>query len=105
MKAVSKFRKGLLSSTIKRKRAASLGVCLGLALIGFALVGATFAEPWFSESKYAYFSGDINSCDEEIGAWADGEVHLSPENHVLGEDPFVNLFCVTQTPYPDLENE
>jgi len=101
---MDRFRKGLLKTTIKRERAVSLGVCLCLMLMGFALVGATFAEPWFSESKYAYFLGDINSWDEEIDTWADGDVHLYPETGVLGDDPVANIFCVTQIPYPDIKN-
>jgi hypothetical protein len=46
------------------KRAAWLGICL--VLMGFTLVDVAFAEPWFSESNYAYFSGEVDSWDEEF---------------------------------------
>lgn len=70
------------------KRASLLGVCLGLALMVFALVGVTFAESWFSESNYAYFIGDVDSWDEE---WAEGIVCVSPENSCFGDEPDVTV--------------
>lgn len=68
------------------KRASLLGVCLGLALMVFAIVGVTFAESWFSESNYAYFIGDVDSWDEEL---AEGIVCVYPENSCLGDEPSV----------------
>jgi len=78
-----------LKLAMERKRAIFLSVYLGFALMGFTLVNVTFAEPWFSESRYGYFIGEINSWDEQ---WATGIVCVAPENtsvHAFGDDPHV----------------
>lgn len=68
------------------KRAVWLGVCL--VLMGFTLINVAFAEPWFSESSYAYFLGDVDSWDEE---WAEGMVCVYPENSCFGDEPRVTV--------------
>jgi len=84
---MSKFRKGLFKTANKRKSAVSLGVCLCLALMGFALVSATFAEPWFSESNYAYFFGKVSSWSPEwIDESFEGTVIVG-SNTRIGDDP------------------
>lgn len=82
------------------KRAMLLSVYL--ALMGFALIGAAFAGTWFSESNYAYFTGDIDSWTEEIDSWTDGQVRVNRENDVPGDDPCVSMFCATKNPDPSI---
>ncbi|MDH5747048.1 MAG: hypothetical protein OEZ21_08865 [Candidatus Bathyarchaeota archaeon] len=83
---MGKHRKEWLKPTAKREKAVLSGVCLGFVLMGFALFGAAFAEPWFSESRYAYFIGDVDSWDEE---GAEGMVCVYPENSCIGDEPGV----------------
>jgi len=86
---VGEYGEELFKPAMKRVNAALLGACLVLALVGFVLVSATFAEPWFSESRYGYFIGEIDSWD---GEWATGIVCVAPKNasvYAYGDDPHV----------------
>ncbi len=99
---MGKHIKEWLNPTAKREKAVLSGVCLSFVLMGFVLFSAAFAEPWFSESRYAYFVGDIDSWDEEIDSGVDGQVRVDPENGVPGDDPYASVFCATKNPDPSI---
>jgi hypothetical protein len=72
------------------EKAMVLALFLALALISSAMIHTSLAQPWYNESNYAYFVGEVTLWSAE---WVEepysGQVVIGPNNSRLGGEPDV----------------
>lgn len=78
----------------RAEKAMSFGLCLVLSTS--ALTHSALAGTWFSESRFAYFGGDVYFWGTER---TEGFLAAGPVDAIIGGDPFIQLYVLGWTCY------